>query len=506
MAFYVYIAAGDQGLQVLAARKTFIPVQSSLSETPGTASPEQIFSLFSSLIPGLNGERTEKAIRTILMVMFDIFIIGFLGLVFWLSFFAQFVLPLRNVKERVQATDRLISYAFRSKGPAIRIEDGSILRRVGEQMRWGPGVAILDSASAAMLRTKTAFTRPVGPGVVFTQSNEYINQEAFDLHTQPQPIPPLGPLGDEDPFEEKLINANEDAVEAYEQRQKRRSETSGLTRDGVEVVPKILAVVKLKSKRGEGGTQFGYKPESIRLAATKEGIVPQHLRHVRWYELPAYMAVDVWREYLSKFTLDELFDPETASKKGIIQETQIGVPDQGETGLEVIKRMVNERFVNPKIDELDDVGSYTGQKVISREYQLVTNMGIQVFAISLGDICFPPSIEARLVQQWISSWLERAEKERIRVEQLRSYTQLEGEKEAVLSFANAAASDLAQSLESLSKKATTTGRAASIDIKSSLELLLMGTHKLCIRDANLQNLLDGQERELVKLLEWLRSQ
>ena len=72
------------------------------------------------------------------------------------------------------------------------------------------------------------------------------------------------------------------------------------------------------SKRGEGGTQYGYKPESIRLAATKEGIVPMHLRDVRWFELPAYIAVDVWREYLGKFTLDELFAPDTAIKKGII--------------------------------------------------------------------------------------------------------------------------------------------------------------------------------------------
>jgi hypothetical protein len=410
------------------------------------------------------------------------------------------------VKERLQATNRLINYAFGSKGPAIRIEDGSILRRAGEQMRRGSGVAILDSASAAMLRTKTAFTRPVGPGVVFTRTNEFINQEAFDLHKQPQPKPPLGPLGDEDPFEEVELNEKDDSAEVSEQKQKRRSETSGLTRDGVEVVPKILAVVKIKSKRGEGGTQFGYKPESIRLAATKESIVPKHLRHVRWFELPAYMAVDVWREYLSKYTLDELFDPDTASNKGIIQEMHAGIPVRGETGLEIIMRMVNERFVSPKVDELDDVGVFTGQKVVSREYQLIMNMGIQVFAISFNDFCFPPSIEKRLVQQWISTWLERAEKERTRVERLRSYTRLEGEKQAVLDFANGAASDLARSLESANKRAPSTGQVTSLNMKASLELLLSGTHKMCIRDTTLQNLLDNQDKELLMLLEWVRGQ
>jgi regulator of protease activity HflC (stomatin/prohibitin superfamily) len=218
------------------------------------------------------------------------------------------------------------------------------------------------------------------------------------------------------------------------------------------------------------------------------------------------MAVDVWREYLSKFTLDELFDPDTALKKGIVQENQTGKPVRRETGLEIIKRMVNERFKTPKVDELDEFGSITGQQVVSREYQLVTNMGIQVFAISLSDLCFPPSIEERLVQQWISTWLERAEKDRIRVEQLRSYTQIEGEKQALKAFANAAASRLAESLESDREKTSLPGQGASLDLKASLELLLSGTYQMCISDTSLQNLLDNQEKDLWKLLEWVRSQ
>ena len=506
MAFYVYIAAGNQGLQILAARKTFVPMQISLFETPGTASLHQIGSLFGYFIPGFEGEFTVKAVKTIVMVMFDFVIVGFLGLLVWLSFFAQFVLPLRKLKERFQSTNRLIGYAFRSKGPAIRIEDGDILRRSGEQWRRGPGVAILDSASAAMLRTKTAFTRPVGPGVVFTRSNEFINQEAFDLHKQPQPVPPLGPLGDENPFEEMPLKDKDTSAEEFNQRQKRRNQTSGLTRDGVEVVPKILAVVKLKSKRGEGNTQFGYNPESIRHAATQESIVPKHLRHVRWFELPAYMAVDVWREYLSRFTLEELFDPDTSLKKGIIHENQTGKPVRRETGLEIIKRMVNERLKNPRVDELDEFGSITGQQISSREYQLVASMGIQVFEISLSDLCFPPPIEERLVHQWISTWLERAEKDRVRVERLRSYTQLEGEEQAIIAFANAACSPLAKSLDIEHEKTSRQGQGSALDLKASLELLLSGTYQMCISDTSLQNLLDNQEKELWNLLEWVRSQ
>ena len=204
--------------------------------------------------------------------------------------------------------------------------------------------------------------------------------------------------------------------------------------------------------------------------------------------------------------MDELFNPDTANKKGIIREDQWGKPTQGETGLEIIRRMVTERFTYPKVDKLDEVGYFTGEKVVSREYQLVTNMGIQVFVISLSDLCFPPSIEERLVQQWISTWLDRAEQERIRVERLRSYAQLEGEKQAILAFADAAVSDLDQSLERVSNKSSTTDPRLSFDLKTSLELLLSGTHKLSIRDTTLQNMLNNQEKELQKLLEWVRSQ
>jgi hypothetical protein len=503
-AFYVYIAARDQGLLVFAVNKAFFPIQMSLYETPGTASIQQIISYIKSMIPGLEGEETVKAIRTIRVIMIDLFLVGFLGLLIWLSFFAQFVLPLRSVKERWQATNRLVDYAFRREGPAIRVEDGEIIRRSSEKLRGGSGVALLDSASAAMLRTKTAFTRSVGPGVVFTKSNEFINREAFDLHKQPQPDPPLGPLGGEDPFEERPPTEDGDSTEVYEKRQKRRNETSGLTRDGVEVIPKIHAVIKLISKRGEGGTQFGYKPESIRLAATKEGIVPMHLRNVRWFELPAYIAVDVWREYLGKFTLDELFAPDTAIKKGIINDENLGKPTQGETGLEIVRRMVTERFTCPKVDRLDEVGSSTGEKEISREYQLVANMGIQVYLISLSDFCFPPAIEKKLVYQWISTWLDRAEQERIRVEKLRTYIRMEGEQKAILAFADSAITELELYLERVNQTTYTPNLISSLDIKTSLELLLSGTHKLTIRDTTLHNMMDNQEKEIEKLLEWVR--
>ena len=54
--------------------------------------------------------------------------------------------------------------------------------------------------------------------------------------------------------------------------------------------------------------------KAIRKAIIGQGInlnyLPDSTRHrLAWNELPAALAVDVWREYVAKFTLDELFSP-----------------------------------------------------------------------------------------------------------------------------------------------------------------------------------------------------
>jgi hypothetical protein len=55
--------------------------------------------------------------------------------------------------------------------------------------------------------------------------------------------------------------------------------------------------------------------EAIRKAILGEGINPIAVldsprRRVAWNELPGSLAVDIWREYVAKFTLDQLFRPD----------------------------------------------------------------------------------------------------------------------------------------------------------------------------------------------------
>jgi len=245
-------------------------------------------------------------------------------LMLWLAFFAQFVLPVRTLRDRQKIFDRLLTYLSGGHGPAIFIENGVKRESAGESEKKGPGVLWLDSASAAVTRTATKIKQTMGPGVHFIEHNEFI-AGILDLHVQSQSI---GPKESDTPFDEQ----GEHDDEEWHQIQERRKQVSALTRDGIEVIPNISVSFRVRTgfpAEGKPGSRFGYRTgitkkdleneetdkEAIRRAILGEGINPGELtdsprRRVAWNELPASLAVDVWREYVSKFTLDELFKSE----------------------------------------------------------------------------------------------------------------------------------------------------------------------------------------------------
>jgi hypothetical protein len=245
-------------------------------------------------------------------------------LVFWMAFFAQFVLPVRTFRDRQKMFDRLITYLFGGHGPAMFIENGQIKEHSGERLKQGPGVLWLDSASAAVTRTAVSIRQTIGPGVHFIGGGEYI-AGTVDLHLQSQLI---GPKESDKPFAAKK---DDQPQEEWDQVQDRRKQVSALTRDGIEVIPNISISFRVKTgfpKERQPGSRFGYRTgvrrsdryneekdkEAIRKAILAEGINPNAVpdsprRRVAWNELPAALAVDVWREYVAKFTLDQLFQP-----------------------------------------------------------------------------------------------------------------------------------------------------------------------------------------------------
>ena len=246
-------------------------------------------------------------------------------LVMWLAFFAQFILPVRTLVDRQKIFERLITYLLGAHGPALFIENGRIKEHSGERLKKGPGVLWLDSASAAVTRTAVAIKQVMGPGVHFTGTREFV-AGTVDLHVQSQTI---GPKETDKPFYYKKENQT---FEEWNQIQDRRRQVSALTRDGIEVIPNISASFRVNTglpKSGKPGSRFGYRTgptkrdkenekrdkEAIRRAILGEGINPIAVldsprRRVAWNELPGSLAVDIWREYIAKFTLDQLFLPD----------------------------------------------------------------------------------------------------------------------------------------------------------------------------------------------------
>ena len=245
-------------------------------------------------------------------------------LVLWMAFFAQFVLPVRTFRDRQKIFSRLITYLTGGHGPALFIENGEIKEHTGERLKKGPGVLWLDSASAAVTRTAVSIRQTIGPGVHFIELGEYI-AGTVDLHTQFQTV---GPKESDDAFAPKKDGQPQ---EEWDQVQDRRKQVSALTRDGIEVIPNVTVIFRINTgfpKERQPGSRFGYRTgvrrsdrlneakdkDAIRRAILAEGINPNAVpdsprRRVAWNELPAALAVDVWREYAAKFTLDQLFQP-----------------------------------------------------------------------------------------------------------------------------------------------------------------------------------------------------
>jgi hypothetical protein len=343
------------------------------------------------------------------------------GLVLWTIFFSQFILPVRKLGDRLAILDRLMAYFSGFHGPAIFIENGNIRAREDERGKNGPGVLWLDHASAAMLRTATRFTRTIGPGIHFTKKDEYI-AATVDLHTLTQNV---GPNENENPF----TVAKDD--ENFQNIQARGLETRGMTRDGIQIIAQISITFRIDAAPEEGGTAYGYNHENVRKVITESLVQGSTTDHPIWSPLPAKMAVDVWREYLSRFRLNQLFEIPASKDK---------------TNLQLIGELLKNRMSNNTVEDLDSFGNFTGRTTPSPEARKLQEMGIKIFGVSIKRLILPPEIEERLVNRWTTTWEKNAKKEREQVEQDRRIREEKGQIDAQTQFADIMTSELQTTL------------------------------------------------------------
>jgi len=396
--------------------------------------------------------------------------ICFGGLIFWLFFFAQFILPVRTIPERFKIYERLIDYAMGSHGPALFIENGAIRESTGERLKKGPGVIWLDSASAAVLRNKVKFTQTVGPGVVFTGKGEFI-AGVIDLHKH---VTNIGPSEKDHPFAPKQDGQSDDEYTAL---QEKRWQTRALTRDGIEVVATIGVNFGVIDTPPDGGSKpYPFSKNAARQYITAI-LTPNSSRtDIMWSDLPAQMAVDIWRDYVRRFTIDELFQ----------------LRDGDRTGLQIIGDMINKRLGNKTVKELDEFGNPSDNEETSREGTALSQMGISAKA-TIKHLHLLPDVENRLLQQWPQEWLKNAQRERKAVEQRISLREREGKIDAVRSFAADASLIF--------------GKRDPIDNlpvpAEALIELLHGTRQGIERGGDILRRTSGEIEELERIREWL---
>jgi hypothetical protein len=492
------------------------------------------------------------------------------NLILWVAFFSQFVLPVNRLADRNRIFSHLFLHLTGGHGPAILVEDGKERARKEELKKRGPGVVWLDSASAAQLRTSTKFTRSIGPGVHFTESGEYI-AGIVDLHVQSQTI---GVEENDQPFEPRPETMS---LDEYAVIQKRAAETRALTRDGIDVVAKISTTFKVDCDpmTDDGpGSRFGYNEpvkgqenhHPVFKAIANEGVNPEkstsskELKTVAWNQFPAYLAADLWREYLSKFTLLELFDliihntqatstasimemPKAAEPAPVVkavaktsawqrrsdrllQQTNrylsqwvkrlertvsrmeeeaaaeaaagSGEAERKLTALNIINEMIKERMTKPLYNEMDENGKFTGRKLESQEYNYLKSRGLRVLSVSASDPRFSQKVEEGLVNRWSSTWEANAKARREAIEQQRKVIEMRGHEQGSLAYLHELSLDLARDDGAPPKD-------VSQNTKDTLKKLVLHSRNTLIGSDRLERRLGSEIDELDEIIRWLES-
>jgi len=336
-------------------------------------------------------------------------------------FFSQFVLPIQNSKYREEIHSRVKYFETGSRGPALFIKNGRVITHEGESEKRGPGLIILDTASAAVLRTDTEIRDTIGPGIKFTDGNEYI-AGSVDLRAQWQFI---GPLATEQPFLNPISTPK-----ASNDSPNQRQQTNGLTRDGFEIIPTISIKFRIKrpmeNESTESGvtSEYGFDADSVRNAITREviqlGTSDNSKVRMEWNKLPAHLVVNLWREYIRRFKLGDLF-------------TSSGV-----SGLQTIEDMINKRVKQKDVVGLDDTGIPTGEWLESLEFKQLESRGLEIMEVRIHHVSFESEIEKQHIDQWSAEWLTLAKKEAVQLKEKETLIETAARDEASKSFARIA--------------------------------------------------------------------
>lgn len=400
-----------------------------------------------------------------------------------------FLLPLHSLRDRSRLLDRILSAVLSGFTPARFVENGSIKDlKPGEHVH-GPGVVLLDAASAAVIKTHHKKLQPgktkhgtgwplqevlqdflgkrpssqeglevIGQGLVITNKEQYID---WTISLERKNLV-IGPKRGEDPFS---LQGEAEGRADYRARQSRRRATVGLTRDGIEIVPTLRFVYSFTGQvdpRMEAGDSnaYGYVPQRVLQAYRGEHPPAESFRTSGNVPLPVEellekMAVALWREALKRVELDDLFNlPALESPL---------TPGASPTSLEMILQEMRNHFTRSEVRQVDEARQDGGHKLPSRIYWTLQRRGVTVHEISCEAVQIPEDEAYHLMRRWREAWLDRASSEKLNLDYL-------SEQQALVEFARSAIQFLKDQV----------GQAAlPPQLVESLRLMLEGSQEAC---------------------------
>ncbi|MBL8061773.1 MAG: hypothetical protein JNK32_02050 [Anaerolineales bacterium] len=391
-------------------------------------------------------------------------------------FFAQFVLPIQNPKDRQEIHSRVSSFESGSRGPILFVKNGRVITHEGETGKRGPGVILLDTASSVVLRTDTEIRGAAGPGIRFTRGNEYI-AGSVDLRTQWQFI---GPLTSDQPFLNPVPISN---PKQYNELQNRRQQTAGQTRDGFEISPTISIKFSIKRPAQKTATesgvtsQYGFDANAVRNAITREvielGTFDNKRARMEWNKLPAHLVVNLWREYVRKFKLEDLFKAE------------------GVSGLQTIEDMINKRVKKAEVVALDDTGLPTGESLMSLEFQQLQARGLEITEVRIHNILFDPTIEEQTIKNWSAEWTKIAKREEDQLNEREKLIESAARNEAIKRFARLATQKFDNPI------------APPQDVFATLQNLIEPVKETIVLESRANSEMEAELKKLDEIWKWL---
>lgn len=287
-----------------------------------------------------------------------------------LPFTAQFILPVESPDERAAAVRRLFGHVLGERGPITFVKDGKAVEAHDDSKRLGPGVFLVDHASAIVLRTDVQFTRAVGPGVVFTGPGERI-AEALDLRRQVRTVPGEIPATGQ--------STEPGAVTSL-----------ALTRDGIPVSADLNVTFMLhpghtgKPREGDDPKLSPYEFSNKSAERAVFGHLYGDTGDKPWSDLPILFVTDLWREEIKSLQLSAL-----------ISYVQDAPPPLERVRKSILRKLTMEPFD-------DSTGS--DQLEAFREAEILRARGIRVLDVSITKLQLPADVRREQNLRWQQRW------------------------------------------------------------------------------------------------------